>query len=147
MSVIRLATDTIPKDQEENMPIVKLTIGDIYCFGSLLWAGWTKGDTEVRKGDENWFEYLDGERRHENWFDYTKERYFTGRYLGPDENGIEPLYRVYTIAKLIDNSTRKVLRWATVEELARSSDAKSIGPDGCIQVEGRRCYVDEYFTF
>ena len=52
----------------------KLTFGETYDLDTLELTGWTAGDGTGNEGYSCWDYFCDG------------------RYLGPDEHGIEPLF-------------------------------------------------------
>lgn len=104
-----------------NHQVTKLTEGNTYDFIALRFAGWSNGQADY------------GGMYHGEFFDY-----YTGRYMGPDEDGVEPLYYAETAADLIDSYLSKFVRKATVAEMAESLAA---GPEGHILIDGRLCYV------
>ena len=62
------------KGRSETMTREKLTPGETYDMDALEHIGWTEGDGSGHEGYDAW-SYFSG-----------------GRYIGPDEHGIEPLF-------------------------------------------------------
>lgn len=107
--------------------VTKLVAGQVYDYWALTPAGWSNGQADYGGIDHGeYFADVDGNPD-------------VGRYQGPDEDGVEPLYYAETTADLIDSYTADVIRKATVAEMEESLNCGQ--PEGHILVDGRRCYV------
>lgn len=103
------------------MSKVKLKEGKNYNPFYLVFSCWSNGEADY--GGISYLEYFKNEV-----------------YLGPDENGVEPLFEEMTTADIIEYQSLSPISKALVREMEESYNCGQY--EGVIMVGEKKCFVE-----